>query len=79
TVNEDTVLTVNGPGLLANDTDANGQTLTVVSIGTLPTRGSLELNSDGSFTYTPGPNLNGTDTFTYKASDGAAETAFTTV
>ncbi|PRC46149.1 adhesin, partial [Mycobacterium sp. ITM-2017-0098] len=30
TVNEDTVLTVNGPGLLANDTDANGQTLTVV-------------------------------------------------
>ncbi|MFC7676432.1 Ig-like domain-containing protein [Mycolicibacterium sp. GCM10028919] len=79
TVNEDTVLTVNGPGLLANDTDANGQTLKVVSIGTEPTRGSLVLNDDGSFTYTPGPNLNGTDTFTYKASDGAAETAFTTV
>ncbi|MDF2828333.1 MAG: repeat-containing protein, partial [Mycobacterium sp.] len=79
TVNEDTVLTVNGPGLLANDTDANGQTLKVVSIGTEPTRGSLVLNDDGSFTYTPGPNLNGTDTFTYKASDGAADTAFTTV
>ncbi|MCV7419201.1 tandem-95 repeat protein [Mycobacterium yunnanensis] len=79
TIAEDTVLTVNGPGLLANDTDADGQTLSVVSIGTPPTRGSLELRSDGSFTYSPGPNLNGTDTFTYKASDGAAETAFTTV
>jgi VCBS repeat-containing protein len=79
TIGEDTVLTVDGPGLLANDTDADGQTLTVVSIGTEPTRGSLVLNSDGSFTYTPGPNLYGTDTFTYKASDGAAETAFTTV
>jgi len=79
TVNEDTVLTVNGPGLLANDTDANGQTLSVVTIGIEPTRGSLKLFSDGSFTYTPGPNLNGTDTFTYKATDGTAETAFTTV
>ncbi|GLP81491.1 hypothetical protein TUM20984_29110 [Mycobacterium antarcticum] len=79
TIAEDTVLTVNAPGLLGNDTDADGQTLSVVSIGIEPTLGSLELRSDGSFTYTPGPNVNGTDTFTYKASDGAAETAFTTV
>jgi hypothetical protein len=30
----------------------------------------LNFNADGSFSYTPNPNFNGTDSFTYKASDG---------
>src|SRR5581483_8751580 len=37
-----------------------------------PAHGSLALNANGSFTYTPAPNYNGSDSFTYKASDGQA-------
>ena len=33
--------------------------------------GSVTLNADGSFTYTPAANYNGPDSFTYKANDGA--------
>jgi large repetitive protein len=36
-----------------------------------PGHGSLSLNADGSFTYTPAANFHGPDTFTYEASDGA--------
>src|SRR5690606_24652035 len=35
-----------------------------------PPNGSVMLNEDGSFTYTPNDNFNGTDTFTYRANDG---------
>src|SRR6185369_4438468 len=37
--------------------------------------GSLTLNSDGSFDYTPDSNYNGTDSFTYKANDGTDDSA----
>ena len=37
-----------------------------------PTNGTLVLNSDGSFTYTPNADFSGTDTFTYFANDGTA-------
>ncbi len=40
------------------------------SLVTGPTNGTLVLNADGSFTYTPNANYNGTDSFTYTASDG---------
>ncbi|MCP4106828.1 MAG: tandem-95 repeat protein [Desulfobacteraceae bacterium] len=72
TTDEDTALTVEAPGILANDTDTEGASLTVSEF-TEPSNGSLELNSDGSFTYTPKPDWNGTDTFTYKAGDGSAD------
>ncbi|KAA0102517.1 tandem-95 repeat protein [Mycolicibacterium sp. P1-18] len=78
TVTEDATLTVNAPGVLGNDTDPDGQALTV-GAGTATAHGTFTLNSDGSFAYTPGPNFNGTDSFTYQATDGAATTAPVTV
>lgn len=69
TTSEDTPLTITAPGVLANDTDPNGAQLTAV-VATLPSHGSLILNADGSFTYTPVPGFFGQDSFTYNASNG---------
>ena len=44
-----------------------------------PAHGTLTLNADGSFTYTPAANYNGTDSFTYKANDGTADSNVATV
>jgi VCBS repeat-containing protein len=75
---EDTALTVPGPGVLANDTDADGDPITA-GVVTGPINGTLVLNPDGSFTYTPNPNFNSTDSFTYTASDGTATSNVATV
>ncbi|MEL6353504.1 MAG: Ig-like domain-containing protein, partial [Cyanobacteria bacterium J06627_28] len=58
-------------GVLTNDTDANGDTLTV-EIASDPTNGAVTLNADGGFTYTPtdGFSTGEQDSFTYTASDG---------
>ncbi len=58
-------------GLLANDTDANGLGTMAVQVipVTSPTNGSLTLNSDGSFIYTPNSGFLGTDTFQYRVCD----------
>ena len=72
------MLTVQAPGLLANDTDVEGDDLTATGL-TQPAHGEVALAADGSFTYTPDAGYFGTDTFTYKASDGAATSAATTV
>ncbi|PYR95457.1 MAG: adhesin, partial [Acidobacteria bacterium] len=73
TTNEDTALTVAAPGVLGNDTDVDvSDTRTAVLVAASgPTSGSLALNPDGSFTYTPSVNFNGTDSFTYQAKDAA--------
>ena len=79
TVAEDQVLTVTtAQGVLANDTDVDGDTLTAAVV-TGPQHGALTLNSDGSFTYTPQANFHGTDTFTYRANDGLANSEPATV
>jgi gliding motility-associated-like protein len=62
-----TPLTVAAPGVLSNDNDANGDAITAVLVSG-PAHGSLVLNANGSFTYTPSGNTN--DSFTYKANDG---------
>ncbi|HEX7812606.1 MAG TPA: tandem-95 repeat protein, partial [Burkholderiales bacterium] len=69
TVNEDGSLVVSAAGVLSNDTDVDADTLTA-SLVTGPSHGSLSLNTNGGFVYTPFANYFGSDTFTYKALDG---------
>src|SRR5205814_9416 len=71
-VNEDQTLTVAAAGLLGNDGDVDGDPLSAVLVSG-PAHGTVILNADGSFTYTPAANYNGGDGFTYKANDGAAD------
>ena len=67
----DTALVVAAPGVLANDADEDGDTLTVqVPALSGPTSGTLTLAADGSFTYDPNPAFVGTDSFTYRVGDG---------
>ena len=57
------------PGLLANDTDPEDDALTAELV-TGPSHGTLQLNSNGTFLYTPNVNYEGLDSFTYRAFDG---------
>jgi large repetitive protein len=76
---EDTTLTVNATlGALANDTDIDGDSLTAVLVSN-PTHGTLTLSADGSFTYIPNADFNGTDSFTYRANDGVTNSGTATV
>ncbi len=80
-VDEDSQLTVvTSEGILANDTDADGDLL-FPRVETNPQNGTLVLNMDGSFTYTPNGNFSGSDSFTYQAADGdfLSETAVVTI
>ncbi|HWP27658.1 MAG TPA: cadherin-like domain-containing protein, partial [Xanthobacteraceae bacterium] len=72
---EDSVISGN---VLANDTDIDGDPL-AVTLGTGPANGTLVLNADGSFNYTPNPDFNGADSFTYTADDGNGGTDTATV
>jgi hypothetical protein len=59
-------------GVLSNDTDIDlGDTLSAVLVAQ-PTHGTVALNPDGSFSYTPAHSFAGTDSFTYRAIDGAS-------
>jgi len=73
TTTQDGVLTVAAPGVLTNDadTDSSNPVLHVTTDSPVvgPASGSLQLNPDGSFTYTPIKGFFGTDSFTYKAKD----------
>ncbi len=75
---EDTLLTVPAPGVLSNDTDAEMDPLTAIKV-TDPAHGILTLNPDGSFTYEPEANWNGSDSFTYKANDTQVDSNTATV
>jgi len=77
-VDEDNTLTVAAPGVLGNDTDADGDSLTAVLVSG-PSNGTLTLNADGSFSYILNADFNGTDSFTYKANDGTADSNVVTV
>jgi hypothetical protein len=72
--NRDEALAVAAPGVLANDTDAEKDPLTVRLAGGVA-HGTLTLQPDGSFSYTPASGFTGTDEFTYAASDGKSESA----
>ena len=78
TVAEDTQT---GGNVLVNDTDVEGDTLSVTTTGTFTTAngGSLLLLSDGNLSYTPAANFTGTDRFDYTVSDGQGGTDTATV
>ena len=67
---EDTEIIID---VLANDTDANGDDLTV-SIESAPTNGTVVVNADQTVTYTANENYNGADSFTYTIDDGHGRT-----
>ncbi|MCO6413443.1 MAG: tandem-95 repeat protein, partial [Thiogranum sp.] len=65
-------------GVLLNDTDIDSGTLTAIQLSNVA-HGNLTLNSSGSWWYTPDPDYNGTDSFTYKANDGSLDSNVATV
>lgn len=65
-------LTVGVPGVLSNDSDIDSTALTVGLVAGAA-HGSLVLNTNGSFSYTPSPGYTGSDSFTYVARDGQAD------
>jgi glucose/arabinose dehydrogenase len=73
-----TALTVSAPGVLGNDNDPNGDPLTALLVSN-PAHGTVSLNVQGSFTYTPAASFTGTDSFTYKAFDGQLDSSAATV
>jgi VCBS repeat-containing protein len=78
TTDEDTALNVSAPGVLGNDTDVDVEAPTAVLLGNV-SNGTLMLDADGSFTYTPALNFNGVDSFTYRANDGTVSSNLATV
>jgi hypothetical protein len=74
----DIEISVGVPGLLANDTDADGDDLTV-DITAEPPHGNLNERDDGSFRYRADDDFAGVDTFRYRVWDGAAWSATATV
>ena len=78
--NDDSATTMEGGSIttdvLLNDMDAEMATLTVTG-ATPGNNGFTSVNSDGTITYTPNPNFNGTDTFSYTIADddGATDSA----
>ena len=79
TTNEDSTLNVSAPGVLTNDTDGETDVLAATIASNPSQAASFTLNSNGSFSYTPVANFNGTDSFTYKASDGNLQSNTATV
>jgi uncharacterized repeat protein (TIGR01451 family) len=77
---EDAPLNVPAPGILDGDSDDNGDALTAVK-DSGPAHGTLTLESDGAFVYTPTLNYNGVVTFTYHANDTISDsnTALVTI
>ncbi|MEL6110178.1 MAG: Ig-like domain-containing protein, partial [Planctomycetota bacterium] len=76
-VTEDIVF-VSATSVLANDADADGDTLTV-ELGEAPLHGQLALEPDGNFTYTPDDDFSGTDQFIYRATDSLSASEWVTV
>ncbi len=63
-------------GVLANDVDLDETGLTAV-LESGPSNGSVVVNEDGTFAYTPGVNFEGQDSFAYRASNGSASSVGT--
>ena len=79
-VDQDAALSVPADGVLGNDGDVDGDSLSAVPwSGSSMQGGQVVLNSDGSFSYAPPAGFTGIDSFDYSASDGGLESALATV
>ncbi|MED4618630.1 tandem-95 repeat protein, partial [Priestia megaterium] len=72
-INEDTTL---NSQVVATDVDGNPLTYGLL---TGPVNGTVIVNPDGTYTYTPNENYNGIDSFSVVVSDGQGETAVSTI
>src|SRR5205809_176633 len=71
-------LSVSAPGVLGNDVDLDGNPMSADVVATT-THGTLNLSTNGGFTYTPSSNYFGADSFTYRVTDGLAISGVATV
>jgi outer membrane protein OmpA-like peptidoglycan-associated protein len=78
TTAEDAPLAISAPGVLANDNDPGGAGITAILVSS-PLHGTVTLSGDGSFAYTPDPDYNGPDSFTYKVNNGLRDSSIATV
>ncbi len=67
---EDTPIVMQALQLLANDTDGNGDALTISRLDPYPEKGTVSFAPDGSIVFTPKANYNGDASFYYWANDG---------
>jgi adhesin/invasin len=74
----DRALDVPDPGVLVNDQDADGDQLQAELVSNV-SNGTLALDADGGFRYTPAAGFDGEDSFTYRAGDGSASSSPATV
>ena len=79
TVQQGSSLVVSAPGVLANDTGVSGAGSLTAMLVNGPANGSLTLNANGSFTYTPTSGFTGADGFTYQAVSGSLTSSVATV
>ncbi|MBP6355252.1 MAG: tandem-95 repeat protein, partial [Nitrosomonas sp.] len=78
TLLQDSIFSVEAPGLLINDSDADDNELSITPMNG-PENGTLVMNSDGSFIYTPNKDFVGVDSFTYVVHDGYGNSSPVTV
>jgi VCBS repeat-containing protein len=78
-VDEDMPLNAAAPGLFSNDRDVEGDALTAALVNGPASAATFQLNPDGSFLYLARQDFNGSDSFTYKANDGQADSNTATV
>src|SRR5690349_21136088 len=67
---QNTPLSVGAPGVLANDTGIPSPTAVAIAGGATAQGGTVTLNTDGSFLYTPAAGFTGADTFNYTVTNG---------
>ena len=74
---DDEITTIPAPGVLVNDGDPDGPQPLIARNASDPAQGSVALNQNGSFTYTPDGMTSGNHTFTYEAFDGVTSSTAT--
>jgi large repetitive protein len=67
-------ISVPAPGVLGNDSDADGHTLTASAGALSANGGNVVMNANGSFTYNPAPGFEGNDSFNYTLTDSSGAT-----